>query len=487
MIGATQTPEKKLEMFNMNNGTDIYIINGKPIEMIDYYENLIHIINLTEFNVALNSLRENIDQLPKEPPAYLTKLAEKIENELILFNLLGRGIKFITGNMDDEDAEKIMKKINEIENNEDNLTSFSNKLNKITNTINNNLQEISSNANDLNGKLSKLSGNYSKAIAKLQLTLRKKIVSDEIYNNLQHLYNHILDVKEAITFTKLGRLSAHLLDPAELDNISMIQYENIKTGLLHNSDTELLYFVIQKPIISTEKCYQTIITAVPNYTNQTEIIFDDTKKYLNCNSKLFTYTTNEIRNLQPVRNNCLEKLFAYEEAKCQYKRNTDQKIIQIRENVIMTINIGKTFIINDCNNETPTYLEGTYLIRFNNCSIKIQNQMYTSRFTEKFDHFMVPEMFAKVTADIQPIITLNDIHLKNIEQQEDIQIIHRQILHTKQYLLITAIIITTIITAAIIIIRRRTRRQEPTFMGGGVTGRDPYKQPHQTSQSTRNG
>ena len=48
-----------------------------------------------------------------------------------LANIIGRGIKFITGNMDDEDAEKITKRINELELNQGKIEEYSNDLKDI--------------------------------------------------------------------------------------------------------------------------------------------------------------------------------------------------------------------------------------------------------------------------------------------------------------------------------------------------------------------
>lgn len=106
---------------------------GKP-KIMDDYQNLIHIIDLKDYVSNSEKIREtlnlfeqdtSIEDSLKTTRLKLDQLTDKINNLLPfkrqkrgLFNGLGSAVKYITGNMDDSDAEKINSCLRELIENE---------------------------------------------------------------------------------------------------------------------------------------------------------------------------------------------------------------------------------------------------------------------------------------------------------------------------------------------------------------------------------
>lgn len=119
-----------------------------------------YLINLTEHQLAFQKLRISANQIPAPLSPQISNLIYKISRELMLFqnhrqtrgifNAIGRGINFITGNMDDEDAKKIGEQIRNLEENQENIAKYSNKLNYYNKRINEELNNITMYVNSQN-------------------------------------------------------------------------------------------------------------------------------------------------------------------------------------------------------------------------------------------------------------------------------------------------------------------------------------------------
>lgn len=159
----------------------------------------------------------------------------------------------------------------------------------------------------------------------MQFELRKKIVADKIKDGMEYLHNQLLDIKQAITFARTGTLSSHLLEMEELENISLIHYENIKTGLIHDTEKNLLFFTIQVPIMSKELCHKLLVVPIPNYINNTEVILDTNLNYIVCDGNVCTNDGIEIKNMKRMKDKCLQELYNFEPAKCKYQENDTKR------------------------------------------------------------------------------------------------------------------------------------------------------------------
>lgn len=110
-------------------------------------------------------------------------------------NIFGAGIKFITGNLDNSDAEEIRKQLIALELNQKKFMPNGNIHNRLTQLFNDELKNI---------------------------THHNYLDNRQMANGTKNISNAIEDL---------------------LVNLTLWQYENIKTGLLHNSNKLVFYYL----------------------------------------------------------------------------------------------------------------------------------------------------------------------------------------------------------------------------------------------------
>ncbi|XP_050338641.1 uncharacterized protein LOC126765073 [Bactrocera neohumeralis] len=118
------------------------------VQLIADYTTILHIIDLTEIEKTIENLQENVEQLKiidnkelllSEIKKARTRLhtLQINKNKRGLLNIVGSGLKWIAGTMDDEDRSEIENHISTIdENNHNMIEAFNNNI-----LINNNFNE----------------------------------------------------------------------------------------------------------------------------------------------------------------------------------------------------------------------------------------------------------------------------------------------------------------------------------------------------------
>lgn len=472
----------------MNEGRGIFLVKTDVVDLVDHYDTVIHVVNASRFEDMLLSLKYAANQLPKGPSPIIQTKIKRINRELALFktnrskrglfNFIGSGIKFITGNLDDKDLEDVKNRINTLEENEENMVDYSNKLNKYNTHVNDELKIMTEHINNETDQLYRITSNFSRSVADIQYQFRLKLAEDNINQHLDILLNHIHDVKQSISFAKTGILSANLMEAEELGNLSLIQYENIKTAILHRNENNFLYFVIQIPIMNTNKCYRLLAIPIPNYETKHQVVLKQKQqKYVVCDSIIYITKGNEVRNMEKPEEPCLQNLYFQRTAQCTFENNTQASIKQITDNIIITTNIGKTLLKHDCKEGGTTTLKGNNIIKFINCTVEMLGTIYQSKTREVLEHTIIPNLHGYVSASFQPTLSLETLHHRDLEHGKELTLIHYKI-RTGSFIGATGITILIIIGIAlttITITKHRHRilnfriRQGSNLEGGRVT------------------
>lgn len=110
-------------------------------------------------------------------------------------NIVGKAIKYVTGNMEADDEKEINDRLKELEDNEEGITNLNNKLVKFSTHLNSELSKITDNINNQTVFINWMTENFSRRKA-----------------------------KQAILFTRVGLLSSELIDPVELPDIDLDHY-----------------------------------------------------------------------------------------------------------------------------------------------------------------------------------------------------------------------------------------------------------------------
>lgn len=302
----------------------------------------------------------------------LRNLTPKVKRSL---DAIGTAWKWIAGNPDHEDFITIKQKINNVlENNNKQVilnNIFSNRLNNITNIINQIQNFIQTDKNYLN-----------EFITSLQYKI--KLIKEDLTN-----------IKYAIHWAKSGIVNTMMLTNEEINIATKtLDLENLpystpeealdfaKVKILTNRIS--LLYIVNIPITTKQTYFKFLIKPVKNHNTIIEtpkIIISDTnfKEIYTILEECNTYNNMTIctqNNLVNISNNtCLANILKSRSSKCN--RLPGQQIPMVEE-ITSGLLLVNDFKGNITINDTPHPINGTYLIRFNNATIKIDNLSFTS-------------------------------------------------------------------------------------------------------------
>lgn len=222
---------------------DLAIIELKlgNAKIINHFQNVIHIINLENYVDNANKIEETLDILEKDTSIgdsmkitklKLAQLKDKI-NTLIpfkrqkrgLFNGVGSVVKYITGNMDDNDARKLNSQIDALNRNDYSLSEKLKQQNVLNFKMMERFHNISSHINNEQDKISliltKYQENFSNKINKEDYVISKIQYLNRINYNIDLLSNQITNIGESIVLAKLNitSISKFVLNYKEVEEI----------------------------------------------------------------------------------------------------------------------------------------------------------------------------------------------------------------------------------------------------------------------------
>ena len=428
---------QKLLTTDLSYGNGFTLIQTGEVALIENYSKILHIFNTEKYSEYVKKLKFKIEPLKNE---YLNHQITHIENQLYsiiprhrqirgLVNVLGTGLKWISGVMDDNDRIEIETKLNIITENNKNIIEQVNKQVTINEHFENQLTKLAN-----LGNLQTLSIIQNKQLINETLTQIKKF---ELQYELDHIEKIIEQVRELLLASKLRTLNRDILTDQEINdfNITIDKLENIELDVaLHDKN---IIFVIRIPNMETETYKEIVIQPIPN-KNKKQIVLDN-KNYI-VKQNTFYEKTNKKSDLKKIQDNCIQNIFNQNQMICNYEINTLTEVIEIGINVIVVIN--GNFDVNHTCNKFPLTLNGNYLIYIENCQIYL-DKWYNKKNYQ--DTIIVPNPIRNITTNES--ITLEELHYKHIE---NIKIIKELKYHEKiQYVSITTVIIIIIIVLCI--------------------------------------
>lgn len=210
-----------------------------------------------------------------------------------LINFLGSSIKFITGNLDDDDLENINQHMQILKNNQINSMHKINELSSFAGHITARFQE---NVNIINENSKKLKAN----IDVLNDTIMLLVEMQNQLLQIKNVHSYLEKLLRTLTFAHLESLDLEILNTQEIKeiwNYLEIQYpKNLlwpikhiieltlicKTGLILSDDMAIL--VIKIPIFEIKACNLQMIYPIP--TSNNTILISPSKYY--CNNLWYT-------------------------------------------------------------------------------------------------------------------------------------------------------------------------------------------------------
>lgn len=495
-LKSTRTQYIEIQNLNENNGY-ITLKTGQR-RIIHDLRKSIHIINITEFESNTNNIRNTISVLgnltTESDPSFLSMihnfnilqsklngLKPHIRHKRGLINVIGKGLKIITGTMDSDDETLITKEIENLSNINHRLVTEANSQISINTQISEQIKNISRHINNQQKLITQELSTYTNKLGQETINLKNDLeIFRQIFQvnyDITLLRNHIDDIEQIILSSRLNILSRNILSEEEIELISDIEaFKDIRvTVACYGIDIVIIVFI---PIYSNKIFYNLIIEPIPTIENKTLSLEENT--YLMDENKLLyskIVKDNLKRNLIKIENGCLNKIVKSENATCKMEKCNSEIIKEISPGLLIIKNNQKTSITQNCNNENLKLFRNS-LIKFENCKLLIENNTYTNAFIKIKDHVLFPHYALKIVErKKENPIDLKELHLNNIkmDRKEIEEFIKNN--YSKTSIFLIALFTLNLITVSSFLLykfcSKNTNSSEPRTNDGGVICSSP--------------
>lgn len=368
-----------------------------------------------------------------------------------LINGLGTIVKAITGNLDEEDAQRFEKEIEILKRNSysmvDNqkqsiglMKQFIDEYNENLNKIQRNIQLLKVNLDNINSNLTSLSSRIDVLHMHIQ-----------IENGFQQIYDRVSTLETAITFATMGSLHPSIVNPVYLltelikietsyqiklpleprrENMQLIQ-KTMKVKAY--STPSMLTFILEVPIVSPDKYDLLHLYSIPNTHNLTRI---PKAPYLILGSDGFSYlhepctsVADELMicghlQLQATKTStdCVVQLIRHitPEEGCNYARlvATSTKIQQVKENSWLVIAPAEEILKTSCEGDHKFQrIRGVYLLTTTEkCTFTINEKTLQThhKHIEIKETLPLPRLIISNTSNGYTPIKLEEINLDQL-------------------------------------------------------------------------
>lgn len=476
---------QRIDYHDITHTKGLLALNMGKTRIITHYNNLIHIINITNLEISVSQIKTtlfdkkiisnkfttkfyNIVNLEKQ----LFKLEDKINslkpivrNKRGLIDGLGTIIKQITGNMDHNDALEINDQIKSLQDNSllttnsvKNQHNLNDKMierfNNITNFVNSEQIKLQSIAHIID--------NYPH--------IEQELIQSQFYFSIQNqlifLTDHVDDILNSIQLAKFGIISKQILNKAELtlvrENLSKQLtifndehlYELLELKAYYNDSN--IIFAIMIPQLSNITFNTFKIRPLPENHQiiqpESNYILYHPDRYLflskPCNRIEQTYICPPKTLQETSTNQCEIKILENKPAKCVLHRTMENNFIEeIESNHIIVYTDQKINITNNCGKNITNFV-GKLHITLHSCQLFINQIVYgtLSISTSNIELEQIIYNTINIT-NISKEINLNLLHLQNLENTEELKLLKTQHIY---HLSVSSIIIVLIIVCFII-------------------------------------
>lgn len=456
-----------------------------------------HVIDLAQYEDSISKIESNIIQLHNKTQVrqtllYNLKHLKEDFNSIIphhvnkrgLLNIIGKGLRYLTGVMDDDDREEIQRHYNAIEQNNRNIIQNLNDQVLINKQISDQIENITNHINDIQSKLTNRIKELENHVSKIDREFQFFIITTEINENINILSKQIVNIKEIILASKLEILPRDILTQEEIQEnkitVEMLPY--IKNCVLFKEN--VIVFVLSIPEFVKSSYLRMLLVKVPNKNDSLEISTSVEKVIISKQSIFVNIDKKCIlkKELIPYEDTCISNLLNNANMKCSYHKNKTEDIQVISDNVIVTKNLKATSLINNCGEQLEIKIKGNNIVKFTNCKISI-GQFRKENTRLEYHNKILPNVERNITIEeITNELNLPKLyfkHINNTNHLEEIKFINTKRWHVN---LTTHIVIGSSILIICLYLLMRYRkgqtsikiqlkdnRRESMRKGGGVT------------------
>lgn len=302
---------------------------------LDSYKSFdIKISNNKFYSIEFSSLKRQLNQIKEITVNKLYQVNPISRIKRGLLNPMGSLIKIVTGNLDNTDALKYDRIINQMKNQQGTMNQKITLITKMMDKLGNTSSTINENNSKLNLEIKRVENALSE-IARKETNTAQTVVILSIYNqliaNFRTLYIRLNEIENALSFSKVAILHQTIMDPAEL--LTLLQLIEKTDRLIYTANLDNLIkieqaisvkayqksheivFILEIPLVENNTYAYYRIYPLPifnNISNQTLAIFPKFP-YLLVNGTQY----NQCRSLAEATHLCLEEeIEAYTQDTC---------------------------------------------------------------------------------------------------------------------------------------------------------------------------
>ncbi|XP_053698942.1 uncharacterized protein LOC128745900 [Sabethes cyaneus] len=378
--GALQTKhDATIDLRHMGRQPILIFHQGEARLRLDY-KYYIHHFNLTVIKTQVRSLREQFKNFSKNE--FTELIIEKFsEIDFALKSIdpvrrhkrwdsLGTFWKFLAGNPDANDLMIINSSINDL--------------------ITNNNEQVKINR-EVNLQLKEAIFQTKKAIELFNVG-SVEMYCTRILFYLNYLSDKLAQIIDTIMLAKLGLVNEKILSQREIDilitdlareNITVqtaVEATNYAMTSVASNNLEIA-LIIKMPKLDPRVFNKVRLFPVIHENKQIHILH---QFYLSHDEKIYQINTIEptifeIKDIRLDNTTCIPRLLKGESATCNYTSNPMEEEITFLDDQHIFINTMKNFTLTSNCGVTNRKLSGSFLISFNNCQLRINDVLYTSR------------------------------------------------------------------------------------------------------------
>lgn len=420
MFGLILNSQCDVQIRKIETQAGYTILQGDPLNIISGYTELMHVINLDDFEDTIHKLKTGISQYYNVNDGWLMiNLNRKIgelehllqtlkmhvnvgnRNKRALIDAGGRLINWIFGNMDDEDRLRIEGHFKEIDFNQMNMINNLNKQVKINTEMQTYLQNIrlvlEQNKNWFNRT-------YMGSIEdNLKMTKYNSFML--LINEVKH---KIEQVQENIVMSKYKIASKFFLTNEEIDHFEI---DNLKLRFIKSNigqvDHRMIVFVLSIPTFLNYMYKTQIVLPIPDRSYMQLNI--KITKTVNIDNVTYLVDNENVLNKMKSAEKCISSIMNNHYNNCSKIKMNKIEINEIEIGNLLLINIDDNMFDSCSNFSYP--LQGHYLIKFDKCEISIDNYKIL-RFESRLNT-IIPSI-NKLPGNITEI--LPDINMTNVSE-----------------------------------------------------------------------
>lgn len=424
------------------------------------------------YNLAQSFENKIISQINQLNPSFHTRPKRG------LINGLGSIIKSITGNLDQEDAEKYERAIKTLSNNQNKIKTIVQDqislLEKSIQTFQSNIQNLTSNQILLKQRIDQIEELLhtleSESIGTYYYLYVEMVIS-QIVTEFQIIYDVLERLEVAITFSKLNTFHNSIIESkdllTEIESISkyltgnelpfepkienLLLFEKIMEIKSYSKGNQII-FIIEIPIVEKESYNYFHLYTLPVFQNESFQLIIPQSKYLIMNEQNYFFFDTPCKEIIPEEFICHETnpVKATEDSPCEIQllkfannlsnchvvpvRIEDVKVQKLELNRWIVLTPEVTVAVQKCGkNRENIPLKGSYLLELNPaCEIRIKDILIRNfeSAKRKFKNIVLPKInFAhpvyKTITDFKPL-KLDNINLNEISAVKSALEINKQ-------------------------------------------------------------